>query len=143
MPCLSVLLVRTALCWLAAGVAMGALLLASKAAPLPAGVFRLFHMHSEAVLIGWMVQLAMGVAWWILPKFPRLPERGPSSDRFVSSIVRNSRRVFVGAYCDTPLLAAPSRGRFDADQKPNRGIRIVYLTPKTPLPLGWGGAGVG
>ena len=32
--------------------AMGALLLSAKAAPLPAGVFRLFHAHSEAVLVG-------------------------------------------------------------------------------------------
>ena len=76
MPSLSVLLVRTALCWLASGIAMGALLLAAKAAPLPAGVSRLFHLHSEAVLVGWMVQFALGVAWWILPKYPRLPERG-------------------------------------------------------------------
>jgi len=75
-PSLSVLLVRTALCWLASGIAMGALLLAAKAAPLPAGVSRLFHLHSEAVLVGWMVQFALGVAWWILPKYPRLPERG-------------------------------------------------------------------
>ena len=96
MPFLSVLLVRTALCWLAAGAAMGALLLASKAAPLPAGVFRLFHMHSEAVLIGWMVQLAMGVAWWILPKFPRLPERGPAAPVWAAWLLLNVGVVLAG-----------------------------------------------
>ena len=96
MPFLSVLLVRTALCWLAAGVAMGALLLASKAAPLPAGVFRLFHMHSEAVLIGWMVQLAMGVAWWILPKYPRLPERGPAAPVWAAWLLLNIGVVLAG-----------------------------------------------
>ena len=97
MPFLSVLLVRTALCWLAAGAAMGALLLASKAAPLPAGVFRLFHMHSEAVLIGWMVQLAMGVAWWILPKYPRLPERGPTAPVWAAWLLLNVGVVLAGA----------------------------------------------
>ena len=96
MPLLSVLLVRTALCWLAAGMAMGALLLASKAAPLPAGVFRLFHVHSEAVLIGWMVQLAMGVAWWILPKFPRLPERGPAAPVWAAWLLLNIGVVLGG-----------------------------------------------
>lgn len=96
MPYLSVLLVRTALCWLAAGVAMGALLLASKAAPLPAGVFRLFHVHSEAVLIGWMVQCAMGVAWWILPKYPRLPERGPAAPVWVAWVLLNAGVLLAG-----------------------------------------------
>ena len=72
-------LVRSALCWLAAGVTMGALLFSAKAVPMPAGVFRLFPLHAEALLIGWMVQLAMGVAWWILPKYSKLPERGPGA----------------------------------------------------------------
>lgn len=96
MPFLSVLLVRTALCWLAGGAAMGALLLASKAAPLPAGVFRLFHVHSEAVLIGWMVQLAMGVAWWILPKHPHLPERGPAAPVWAAWLLLNVGVVLAG-----------------------------------------------
>jgi uncharacterized membrane protein YidH (DUF202 family) len=96
MPFPSVLLVRTALCWLAAGVAMGALLLASKAAPLPAGVLRLFHAHSEAVLVGWMVQFAMGVAWWILPKYPRLPERGPAAPVWAAWLLLNVGVVLAG-----------------------------------------------
>jgi len=96
-PFLSVLLVRTALCWLAAGVAMGALLLASKAAPLPAGVLRLFHVHSEAVLIGWMAQFAMGVAWWILPKYPRLPERGPGAPIWAAWLLLNAGVLLAGA----------------------------------------------
>jgi hypothetical protein len=95
-PFLSVLLVRTALCWLAAGAAMGALLLASKALPLPGEVFRLFHVHSEAVLVGWMVQFAMGVAWWILPKFPRLPERGPAAPVWAAWLLLNAGVLLAG-----------------------------------------------
>jgi len=95
-PFLSALLVRTALCWLAAGTAMGALLLAGKATPVPAWVFRLFHAHSEAVLVGWMVQLAMGVAWWILPKYPRLPERGPEAPVWAAWILMNSGVLLAG-----------------------------------------------
>jgi len=95
-PFLSVLFVRTALCWLAAGTAMGALLLAGKATPVPAGVFRLFHAHSEAVLVGWMVQLAMGVAWWILPKYPRLPERGPEAPVWAAWILMNAGVLLAG-----------------------------------------------
>ena len=79
MPTLSALLVRSALVWLALGAATGALLLAGKATPLPGGVAHLFQFHMEAMLFGWMVQLAMGVAWWILPRYPTLPERGPAA----------------------------------------------------------------
>jgi hypothetical protein len=95
-PFLSALLVRSALCWLAAGMAMGALLLAAKATPLPAGFFRLFHAHSEAVLVGWMVQLAMGVAWWILPKYPQLPERGPAAPVWAAWFLLNAGVLLAG-----------------------------------------------
>jgi hypothetical protein len=96
MPFLSVLLVRTALCWLALGVTMGALLLSAKATPLSEGVFRLFHAHSEAVLVGWMVQFAMGVAWWILPKYPRLPERGPGAPVWAAWLLLNAGVLLAG-----------------------------------------------
>jgi hypothetical protein len=95
-PFLSVLLVRTALCWLAVGVTMGSLLLSAKATPLPAGVFRLFHAHAEAVLVGWMVQFAMGVAWWILPKYPRLPERGPGAPVWAAWLLLNAGVLLAG-----------------------------------------------
>jgi len=95
-PFLSMLLVRSALCWLAAGAAMGALLLGAKAVPMPAGVFRLFALHAEALLIGWMVQFAMGVAWWILPKYPRLPERGPGAPIWTAWALLNAGVLLAG-----------------------------------------------
>lgn len=96
MPPLSILLVRTALCWLAAGVTLGALLLGAKAVPMPADVLRLWPLHAEAVLIGWMVQLAMGVAWWILPKYPRLPERGPGAPIWAAWLLLNGGVLLAG-----------------------------------------------
>ena len=61
-----------------------------------ADVFRLFHLHSEAVLVGWTVQLAMGVAWWILPKYPRLPERGPAAPLWVAWLLLNGGVLLAG-----------------------------------------------
>jgi len=75
---------------------MGALLLGTKAAPLPAWVFRLFALHAEALLIGWMVQLTMGVAWWILPKYPRLPERGPAAPIWAAWLLLNVGVLLAG-----------------------------------------------
>jgi hypothetical protein len=95
-PPLSVLYVRTALCWLAFGVTTGAVLLSAKAAPLPPAAARLFHVHTEALLLGWMVQLAMGVAWWILPKYPRLPERGPAAPVRAAWVLLNAGVLLAG-----------------------------------------------
>lgn len=96
MPFLSVVLVRTALVWLAVGVTAGALLLAAKGMALPPSVARLFHLHTEALLLGWTVQLAMGVAWWILPRYPRLPERGPEAPIWAAWALLNAGVLLAG-----------------------------------------------
>ncbi len=75
MPRLSVWLIRTALIHLAGGFTFGMLLLFHKGVPLNPVLWRLLPLHIECVLIGWTVQLAMGVAFWILPRF-RLSGRG-------------------------------------------------------------------
>jgi len=97
MPFLSTLLVRTSLLWLATAALMGALLLAGKGVPMPAWVFHLFPLHAEAMLVGWMIQFAMGVAYWILPKYPRLPERGPAGPVWAAWLLLNGGVVLAGA----------------------------------------------
>ncbi len=69
MPRLSVWFIRTALIYLASGFTFGMLLLFHKGVPLNLWMWRLRPLHIECVLIGWTVQLAMGVAFWILPRF--------------------------------------------------------------------------
>lgn len=76
MPRLTVWFLRTALVHLACGFTFGALILFHKGIPLDVAVWRLLPLHIEFVLIGWTVQLAMGVAFWILPRLIRGPARG-------------------------------------------------------------------
>lgn len=76
MPRLSVWLVRSALCYLAIGALTGAVLLVSRGVFLGAWVGRLLPIHIEFLLIGWTLQLALGVAFWILPRFRAGSERG-------------------------------------------------------------------
>lgn len=76
MPRLSVWLIRTALCYLAIGLLAGAVLLANRGVFLGAWVVRLLPIHVEFLLMGWTVQLALGVAFWILPRFRTGAERG-------------------------------------------------------------------
>ena len=67
MPPLSVWSVRAALIWLAVGALTGALVLGRVAFGHPEwGSW--IPAHAEMMLMGWMVQLAFGVAHWILPR---------------------------------------------------------------------------
>lgn len=76
MPKLSQLMVRSALLWLGVGYTLGGLALLQKGlGPLPwLWTLRLSHVH--VLLVGWLVQLACGVAFWILPRLDAAGSRG-------------------------------------------------------------------
>jgi hypothetical protein len=71
MPRLTRWFIRTALIHLALGFTFGALMLFNKGVLVSVWVWRLLPLHIELMLLGWTVQLAMGVAFWILPRFGR------------------------------------------------------------------------
>jgi len=74
-PRASVWLIRSALVCLALGFTLGALMLGGKGLGWTAELPRAIPAHVELVVTGWMIQLAMGVALWILPRFG---VRGPA-----------------------------------------------------------------
>ena len=85
MPRLSVWAVRAALVYLLVGFTLGALLLANKGRPYWPGVWNLLGAHMEFLLVGWAVQLAMGVGFWVLPRYPGgSGTRGPRGDERVA-----------------------------------------------------------
>lgn len=76
MPRLSVWFLRSALFSLGFGFTLGALMLFNKGIPINPFLWRLLPAHIEFLLIGWIVQLIMGVGFWILPRFLHEPKRG-------------------------------------------------------------------
>ena len=90
MPRLSVWFVRASLLYLLAGFLIGALILAQKGIPYSSQVWTLFPVHMEFLLIGWFAQLAMGVAFWIVPRFSSGPPRGNESVIWVSFVLINA-----------------------------------------------------
>ncbi len=68
MPRLSCWFIRSALIYLATGFTLGALLLSNKGIPYAPAIWNLLPLHIEFLLHGWLIQLAMGVAFWILPR---------------------------------------------------------------------------
>ncbi|MEO8029719.1 MAG: hypothetical protein ABJC74_00670 [Gemmatimonadota bacterium] len=75
MPAISVRLIRSALLCLVAGAGLGALLLAAP----QSGTHGWWRAHAELMLLGWTGQLALGVAYWILPKHATGHARGAES----------------------------------------------------------------
>jgi len=73
MPRLSCWFVRSALINLMVGFTLGSVLLLAKADVIDARVWLWLPAHVDMLLAGWMIQLAMGIAYWILP---RLGEAG-------------------------------------------------------------------
>ena len=97
MPLPTVWLVRAALVHLLVGAALGALLLATKAGlGTPPWVARTWPLHSEMMLLGWMVQMTMGVAYWILPKHAHGPVRGGAAPVIVAALLINAGVVGAG-----------------------------------------------
>jgi heme/copper-type cytochrome/quinol oxidase subunit 1 len=75
-PRLTLWMLRAALIYLGSGFTFGALLLFHKGVPLHPALWQLLPAHIEFLLFGWTVQLVMGMAFWILPRFSRAPRRG-------------------------------------------------------------------
>lgn len=96
MPRLSVWMTRTALVHLAVGFTLGALLLIQREVPLHAALPRLRPLHGEILLLGWTVQLAMGIAFWILPRFRAGPERGREWPAWLAYLLLNAGVLTAG-----------------------------------------------
>ena len=97
MPRLSCWFIRASLLYLAVGFTLGALLLAHKGLPLHPALWRLLPPHLEFLLLGWTLQLAMGMAFWILPRFPQGPERGNERLAWGAFGLLNAGVCLVGA----------------------------------------------
>lgn len=69
MPRLSRWSVRLAFLYLVLGFTLGALILTHKAVRWPAWAWKAFPSHQEVLLFGWTAQFALGIAYWILPRF--------------------------------------------------------------------------
>lgn len=69
MPRLSRVTIRLSLVYLVVGFTFGGLMLANKGLAFEPALWQLRSIHIELLLIGWMAQLAIGVAYWILPRF--------------------------------------------------------------------------
>ncbi len=111
MPRLSVWFVRAALIALVAGTAIGGALLAVKGLPAAGGLIRLRPVHVELLLVGWLVNLVLGVAYWILPKHASGRERGHPAPAWAAVLLLNAGVPAAGcaALAGVPTLLLAGR----------------------------------
>lgn len=97
MPRLSVYFVRASLIYLVLGFTFGGLLLANKGVMISPFIWALLPVHIEFMFIGWMIQLAIGMAFWILPRFAQRTNapRGNESWSWGTLILLNAGIVCI------------------------------------------------
>ena len=64
-------------------------MLTQKGVPLDPSLLRLLPLHVEVVLFGWTLQLGMGIAFWILPRFSQEPRYGHQTFGWAAFILIN------------------------------------------------------
>ena len=90
MPPLSRLFIRASFVNLLAGFTIGSLLLTHKGIFIHPALWGWLPAHIELLLIGWIVQLIMGVAFWITPRFWNAPRRGNETGAQVALFLINA-----------------------------------------------------
>jgi hypothetical protein len=92
---LSVRFIRASLIYLLVGFSLGALLLAQKGISYYPAIWGVFPIHIEFLLVGWLIQLAMGVGFWIFPRFGTGAPRGNETLIVVSFWLLNAGLVLT------------------------------------------------
>ena len=91
---LSAIMLRASLLWLLAGVANGAAMLVDRALPGQWSAW-LAPSHAHMLFVGWFLQFAIGVAYWLLPRrrSPRRPLGYAERPAFVAVAALNAGLV--------------------------------------------------
>lgn len=103
MPRVSQYLIRIALLQLALGATIGGLLLAEKGLQVAPWLWVLRPVHVEVLLVGWVVQLACGVAIWILPRLDAAGSRGNLGLAWLACGALNGGVALVGLHAPLAL----------------------------------------
>ena len=83
MPTLARWHIRSAMLYFAAGFVLGGLMLAGKWLTLPPLIWQLRQVHVHFLLVGWITQLIIGVAYWMFPRLTKEEPRGSTAVAWV------------------------------------------------------------
>lgn len=95
MPLISRLMIKLSLIYLALGVTIGALMLINKAWLISPILWFVIPIHIEFLIFGWIIQLTLGVAYWILPRFLESKGRGNKTLAWLMVLFLNAGILLV------------------------------------------------
>lgn len=127
MPRLSVWFIRASLIYLVIGFSLGAWLLANNGLHFALSAWGVLPSHMESLLIGWIIQLALGTAYWILPRHTKGPARGSPVWGWVSFWLVNLGILLASS---TGLLPAPFQATGRALEIFGAAIIAVLFWPR-------------
>ena len=96
MPLTSRIFLRLALIHLVVGSTLGAWLLAAKGGWPPTAPDSFRPAHVEMLLVGWLLNLIMGTAYWILPRHTTGPARGRAGPVVFALVALNVGVIAAG-----------------------------------------------
>lgn len=76
MPIVTRIMIRSSLIYLLIGGCIGLFLLINKAWLIHPALWFLLPAHIEIMIFGWIIQMTLGVAYWILPRVLKTKGRG-------------------------------------------------------------------
>ena len=94
MPITSRTAIRASVIYLCLGAAIGALLLVNRWVLLGPAVSALRASHISMLVIGWLTQLIVGVAWWLLPPLRLGSQTSPAQHQRRGQAQRGSEPLF-------------------------------------------------
>jgi hypothetical protein len=93
-PTTSRVTIRASVIYLAVGSILGALLFVHRWLPLGPAIPVLKITHVHFLIVGWLTQLILGVAWWLFPPLKIGRERGTGTPRRRGQEQRGSEPLF-------------------------------------------------
>jgi len=95
MPRPSRWMIRLSFVYLLIGIIMGAVMLIHKAYFIHSAIWILLPIHIEVTIFGWIIQLTLGTAYYMLPRFLEGQPRGYSSLAYLMIVSLNLGIIFV------------------------------------------------
>jgi cbb3-type cytochrome oxidase subunit 1 len=105
-------MIKASMLYMLVGFSIGALILISKVYPAYASAWSLLSVHIEVGIFGWIIQLTMGTAYWILPRYLKTKSRGnPRLALAMVGMLNLGILINVASYLDVLGSSATIAGR--------------------------------
>lgn len=95
MPAQSIWMIRISLGYLLVASLIGSLLLIHKVIEIHPMMWAFLPLHYEMAIWGWMVQFAIGTAYWIFPRYLQSKPRGSEKNAWIVLVLLNTGVLFL------------------------------------------------